>query len=268
MVATRTGTVLGEARESPGHASRPGPGRGSARTAEQDVLGTRARVSARQPHGVHVPAPRCRAVVRPSVATVPRRREGASHVDGGRPRAAAGRAAAKTSVNGTARPPDSGDDDVGDLAGQAAVPAPHLAVAHDGTAEPFAEVEVDEVVDAAAAPLPRFGAGRPVDVVVDHDRARRPAGPATPPGQVAHEERASGSCTSRPVRRSTGSAALTTASRTAPSAPWPTWRTAAADAPGPAVRLGPASTCRDASTRERPPRRGRRPRRRSRRARC
>ena len=103
---------------------------------------------------------------------------------------------------------------VRDLAGQAGVAAADLAVADDGAAEAFAEVEVDEVVACGRRVL---GAGGPVDVVVDDDRA------VDDVGRARRRDRARrpgtgrpGAATSRPVARSTGSAALTTASRYGP----------------------------------------------------
>jgi hypothetical protein len=59
---------------------------------------------------------------------------------------------------------------VGDLADQAAVPPPDLAVGDDRAAEALAEVQVGEVVDGRLAGR-ALGARRPVDVVVDQDRS-------------------------------------------------------------------------------------------------
>ncbi len=64
----------------------------------------------------------------------------------------------------------SGRHEVSDLAGQAAVPAPDLAVADDGAAQSRAEEQVREVVRRRGAVVVTFGLRRPVHVVVHGDR--------------------------------------------------------------------------------------------------
>ncbi len=66
----------------------------------------------------------------------------------------------------------AGRDEVGDLARQAVVPAPDLAVADDRAAQPLAEEQVPEVVQRHGPGLVAFGPRRPVDVVVHRDRSR------------------------------------------------------------------------------------------------
>ena len=65
----------------------------------------------------------------------------------------------------------AGRDEVRDLAGQAAMPAPYLAVADDRAAESLAEEEVGEVVQGGGVGVVTFGPRRPVHVVVDGDRS-------------------------------------------------------------------------------------------------
>ena len=73
------------------------------------------------------------------------------HVDGGRPGLPQAELAEDLDeADGPA--PRAGGEQVGDLAGQAGVPAPHLAVADDRAAEALAEVEVGEVVQGGRAP--------------------------------------------------------------------------------------------------------------------
>ena len=61
-------------------------------------------------------------------------------------------------------------DEVCDLASQAAVSPDHVTVDHHGATKPFAEVEVDEVVQRFGTGVV-FGSCGPVDVVVDEERA-------------------------------------------------------------------------------------------------
>ena len=60
---------------------------------------------------------------------------------------------------------------VRDLAGQPGVPAADLAIADDGAAQPFAQENIGEVIQAAGAAVLALGPGRPVHVIVDDDRA-------------------------------------------------------------------------------------------------
>jgi hypothetical protein len=78
---------------------------------------------------------------------------------------------------------------VGDLAGETAVTAADLPVADDGGAQPFAEVEVGEVVEVGVVPGGAFGARRPVDVVVDVDRAVDRRRERLDRGELTDEER-------------------------------------------------------------------------------
>ena len=91
------------------------------------------------------------------------------------------------------------------------VSAADLAVADEGAAEAFAEVEEGEIGECAGPGVGLFGAGGPVHVVVGLDGAvdegREDVGGESSPTRNG----ASGRWTSRPVPRSTGSAALTTA---------------------------------------------------------
>ena len=102
---------------------------------------------------------------------------------------------------------------MGDLAGEAGVSAPDLAVGDHCAAQALAQVEVDEVVQRRLDGGCAFGAGRPVDVVVDQDRAVDESASRSTGSSSPSRNGASGRCTSRPVARSTGSAALTTAMR-------------------------------------------------------
>ena len=65
----------------------------------------------------------------------------------------------------------AGRDEVRNLAGQAAMPAPYLAVTDDRTAQSLAEEEIGEVVQGGGAGVVTFGPRRPVHVVIDGDRS-------------------------------------------------------------------------------------------------
>ena len=80
-------------------------------------------------------------------------------------------------------------EDVGDLAGESGVSAPDLAVGDDCAAQALAKVEVDEVVQRRLDGGCAFGAGRPVDVVVDQDRAVDDVGQQIDGGELAEQER-------------------------------------------------------------------------------
>ena len=82
----------------------------------------------------------------------------------------------------------AGGDEVGDLAGEAVVPAAHLAVADDCAAQALAQVEVGEIVEGAVAGF-AFGAGGPVHVVVDYDRPVDERREDVGGGELADQER-------------------------------------------------------------------------------
>ena len=124
-------------------------------------------------------------------------------------RAGAGRAAANTSVKGIAPAAGAGGDQVGDLAGQAGVAAPDLAVADDRAAESLAEIDVGEVV-AARAPASRSARAAQLTSLSTVTVRRRAARARSTGSSSPTRNGASGRWTSRPVARSTGSAALTT----------------------------------------------------------
>ena len=98
----------------------------------------------------------------------------------------------KTSMEAGGLAVRAGYEQVGDLAGQAAVAAADLAVADDGAAQALTEVDVGEVVQRAG---PRdvvvaLGAGGPVHVVVHDDGAGHQRGEHRDRIQVAEQERA------------------------------------------------------------------------------
>ena len=108
----------------------------------------------------------------------------------------------------------AGGEEVGDLAGEPAMPAADLPSLTTAAAQALAEVDVGEVVRRrGAAAAVAFGPRGPVHVVIDDDRPVDVAGAGSRPGRARRAgtaRRAGGPA--RPVARSTGSAALTTAS--------------------------------------------------------
>ena len=114
------------------------------------------------------------------------------------------------------------DDDVADLAGEAARSAVDGAVDHDAGADAGADAEVDEVADVAQRPAVEDPGGRRPDVVLD--RAREP------PGIASSRSRSGSRC----QPRLTASETTPVAGSTRPGTPTPTARTSRIDAPAPA----------------------------------
>ena len=96
---------------------------------------------------------------------------------------------AKTWVKGMARPSGPVVTRCAISPGQAVVPAADLAVADDGAAEAFAEVEVGEIGECAGSGVGLLGAGGPVHVVVGLDGAVDEGREDVGGGELADQER-------------------------------------------------------------------------------
>lgn len=81
---------------------------------------------------------------------------------------------------------------MGDLADETGVSPAYHAVVDDGAAQTLAKVQVGEVVELLAVDGVAFGSCRPVDVVVDHDRAVDEPGQHVRRGQFTEQERGVG----------------------------------------------------------------------------
>ena len=147
----------------------------------------------------------------------------------------------------------AGGDHVRDLAGDAAAAPAHLAVADDRAAEPLAEVEVDDVRPAPVPAASRSARAAQLTSLSTTTGPSHDLGQQVGRGQLAEQERRVGQVHQPPVARSTGSAALTMASRTGdgacPATSRPTSWTALATCRGRAGRVTAASP--RASTRPR-----------------